>query len=158
MPAQIRKQSGFTLVELLVVISIIAILSVIGITVFSGVQKSARDARRRADIDSITKALEVNIDPAGKYGPLKDEFFASGKMPSDPIGPANGICGNQTPPQTSYDHECNYYSRSSNTPGYYSAPDGGLSVGSLSKVSQWTICAHLETGDYPRYYCKKSTQ
>ena len=37
---------GFTLVELLVVVAIIAVLSVIGITIFTGVQKNARDARR----------------------------------------------------------------------------------------------------------------
>ena len=58
---------GFTLVELLVVISIIAVLSVIGVTVFSGVQKSARDAKRRGDIDAISKALEVH------YGKCAEE-------------------------------------------------------------------------------------
>lgn len=102
-------QRGFTLVELMVVITIIAILSVVGVTVFSGVQKSARDTKRRVDIDAIAKALEVNKNPDGKYEPLKDEFFASGKLPIDPIGSSNAICGNQIPPQTTYDHECVYY-------------------------------------------------
>lgn len=53
-----KRSSGFTLVELMVVITIIAILSVVGVTVFSGVQKSARDAKRRADLDAIRLALE----------------------------------------------------------------------------------------------------
>lgn len=58
---------GFTLVELLVVISIIAILSVIGITIFSSAQKAARDAKRRADLKAIANALEQFKTATGNY-------------------------------------------------------------------------------------------
>lgn len=68
-----RKSSGFTLVELLVVISIIAILSVIGITVFTGVQKGARDAKRRGDMNAIAKALEIYKSQNNTYSPA-DSF------------------------------------------------------------------------------------
>ncbi len=61
------KKSGFTLVELLVVIAIIAILSVIGITIFSGIQESARDARRRGDLHAIQTALEIYRQKNGGY-------------------------------------------------------------------------------------------
>lgn len=94
------NKSGFTLVELLVVISIIAILSVIGITVFSGVQKSARDARRRVDINSIANAMEVNKTTAD-YSVPKTDQFAGGSIPHDPL--TNDIaaiasgCGNDMP-------------------------------------------------------------
>ncbi|OGE44257.1 hypothetical protein A3B45_01745 [Candidatus Daviesbacteria bacterium RIFCSPLOWO2_01_FULL_39_12] len=85
------KRSGFTLIELLVVISIIAILSVVGIVIFTGVLKSARDAKRRVDIDAITKAFEVKYSQAASYGnvdPYSDEnkqYFANG-APFDPKG------------------------------------------------------------------------
>lgn len=80
LPKSINNPSGFTLIELLVVISIIAILSVIGITIFTGVQKNARDAKRRGDVDAISKALEVNKTATG-YQLLNDNQFANGKIP-----------------------------------------------------------------------------
>lgn len=76
------NKKGFTLVELLVAVAIIAILATIGLTIFSTSQRDARDARRRADINSIAGALEVN-KAAGSYNLLKDENFSSGKIPVD---------------------------------------------------------------------------
>lgn len=85
------KSRGFTLIELLVVISIIAILSVVGFVSFQNVQKNAKDAKIKADLDAIKKAYEVNyiVDsthPQGAYQPLKNEMFASGKIPTQPNG------------------------------------------------------------------------
>lgn len=78
---------GFTLIELLVVVAIIAILSLIGLTLFSGVQKSARDAKRKGDIDAIAKALEANYSSAtATYPAPTDAMFASGGLPKDPNG------------------------------------------------------------------------
>ncbi len=85
LPKTLNNPAGFTLVELLVVISIIAILSVIGITIYSGVQKNARDARRRGDIDSISNAWETNhVNTSPFYPKLLPAWFASGAIPRDP--------------------------------------------------------------------------
>jgi prepilin-type N-terminal cleavage/methylation domain-containing protein len=53
-----NKGQGFTLFELLVSISIIAILTVVAIVSYSNAQKKARDARRIQDVDAVGKALE----------------------------------------------------------------------------------------------------
>lgn len=82
------RSAGFTLVELLVVITIIAILSVIGITVFTGTQKGARDTQRRGDVEAISKAFEVNATTgtATPYAVPQATWFASGGIPKDPQG------------------------------------------------------------------------
>ncbi|MBI2337848.1 type II secretion system protein [Candidatus Daviesbacteria bacterium] len=77
------KPKGFTLIELLVVISILAILSVVGMAVFAGVSKNARDAKRKADVDAMAKALEVKKTING-YTALTANDFSSGSLPRDP--------------------------------------------------------------------------
>lgn len=86
LPRTAKNLQGFTLIELLVVVAIIAILAVIGVTVFSGVQRNARDARRKADVSAIADALEAQKTPNTTTYPatVLANFFASGVIPADP--------------------------------------------------------------------------
>lgn len=52
------RSEGFTLIELLVAISIIGILSVIGITIYTSVQNNARTQATKATFDAIYKQIE----------------------------------------------------------------------------------------------------
>ena len=52
-------KSGFTLVELLVSITIIMVLTVTAVVNYGNAQKNARDAKRKADLEQIRAALEM---------------------------------------------------------------------------------------------------
>jgi len=62
-----KKNNGFTLVELLIVISIMGILTVIGMASFKTIQLKSRDARRKNDLNSISKALNMYYNDAGIF-------------------------------------------------------------------------------------------
>lgn len=61
------KKSGFTIVELLIVIVVIAILAAISIVAYNGIQQRGRDTQRSSDIANIKKALEVYRIHNGGY-------------------------------------------------------------------------------------------
>ncbi len=62
-----RHSRGFTLVELLVVISIMSILTVITVSQFTTAKQKARDVQRKADLSSVAKALELYLVDYGKF-------------------------------------------------------------------------------------------
>lgn len=74
------KKSGFTLVELLIVITILAILTVIGLTAYSSVQKSARDARRKDDLRALKVALDLYYQGHKQY-PITDWVYSNAAQP-----------------------------------------------------------------------------
>src|SRR5260221_10781429 len=86
-------QKGFTLVELMVTISIIAILTTIGLVVYTGVQAGARDAKRKGDMDAFSSAYETNYDAfntTGRYRALVATDFSGGAVPVDQINGSRG--------------------------------------------------------------------
>lgn len=156
----LNNLQGFTLVELLVVITIIAILSVVGLTIFSGVQRNARDTKRRADIDAIAKALEVNKTPNSTlYVLLAGTQFGGGVIPVD-----NGVNGTAT--------YCANITNAVAAPPAVPAtwtnaavngcPTGYTTVSATyptAATASWTVCALLETGTNPNnIYCRQSAQ
>lgn len=84
-----RTARGFTLIELMIVVAIIAILSTIGLTVYSGIQRGARDSKRQTDIQELQKALEqyyaINRTFPPNLSTLGATYFSSGAIPSDPL-------------------------------------------------------------------------
>lgn len=70
------KKNGFTLIELLVVMSIIAVLSGLSLFALRGTRESARDGRRKADLESIRSALEIYRSDCNYY----PDSLASGEQ------------------------------------------------------------------------------
>ena len=82
---QNNKQKGFTLIELLVVIAILAILAIIAATLYTGVQSRARDAKRKADITAMSRAMESNyVVGTGYPTTVQGSWFADQVIPSNP--------------------------------------------------------------------------
>lgn len=63
------KEKGFTLIELLVVMTIIAILAGLALVSYQGARKTARDGKRKADMETIRSALEMYRADNGEYPP-----------------------------------------------------------------------------------------
>jgi len=76
------RSKGFTLLELLVTISILSILATVGMGQYQTSQMKARDAQRKADLDNVARALEMYYNDYEAY-PLSD---ASGRIEVDGVG------------------------------------------------------------------------
>ncbi|HUC94570.1 MAG TPA: prepilin-type N-terminal cleavage/methylation domain-containing protein [Candidatus Saccharimonadales bacterium] len=58
---------GFTLVELLVVITILGILATVGLVAFTSAQTRGRDTERKSDLKQLSNALELYFSDHGSY-------------------------------------------------------------------------------------------
>lgn len=88
-----KQQRGFTLIELLVVATIIIVISAIGLVSFTNTGRSARDSKRRADLETVRQALvlyrsEEGSYPVGQFDAvvslLATEDYISNPTPVDP--------------------------------------------------------------------------
>lgn len=117
------KSKGFTLVELLVAISIIAIISGIGFMSLGAVQRSGRDAQRESDLRTIQSALQQYYADKNFYPVSNLDDLTTGtkkylkSVPEDPLeedygyiarssASATTTCSNTA---TNPSDKCHYY-------------------------------------------------
>lgn len=67
MLSKARKQDGFTIIELLIVIAIIGILATLVLTNFRGAQAKGRDTVRQNNLNSVFQKLEEYYNETGSY-------------------------------------------------------------------------------------------
>ncbi len=58
---------GFTVIELMVVVTIIAVLTLIGVASYTQTNKKARDGKRKADLEQVRSALVLYRTDTGSY-------------------------------------------------------------------------------------------
>lgn len=63
----IQKKNGYTIIELLVVITIIIILSALGFIAYGYANSIGRDSKRKSDIENLRSALEFYRADNGYY-------------------------------------------------------------------------------------------
>lgn len=121
------KQHGFTFIEILVSVTIIAVLLAIGVASYASVNRNARDAKRKSDLEQIRAALEQYRADNGSYPATGWQLSTSGSswltglvptyMDAVPVDPKNTGAGPTTNP---YGYVYAYWSTNycnNNSPG-----------------------------------------
>lgn len=141
-----RKNQGFTIVELLIVIIVIGILAGLVYTTFSGIQAKARDTERKTDVNSVHSQLESYFAQNGKYPTLanvNDSTFRTTNLKGldnealrDPKGAAGAFTLAAATSSSAY--------------GYVVTPSG-CDNGAGGDCTGYTLTATLEGGGtYPK--------
>jgi prepilin-type N-terminal cleavage/methylation domain-containing protein len=73
------RKNAFTLIELLVVISIMSILTIITVSQFISARIRSRDVARKADLNSLSKALQNYYVDYGEF-PAEDTIVWGGEF------------------------------------------------------------------------------
>ena len=87
------KQTGFTIVELLIVIVVIAILAAITIVAYNGIQQRAKEAEILTDLSYFSKKIELDQIDRGRYYTSNNELKSIKLRASNPGPGANNVMG-----------------------------------------------------------------
>lgn len=146
-----RSQGGFTVIELLVVVAIIALLSSVGLVATLQSRQKARDARRLSDMGQMGTGLELFFNANRGYPADQDaDGIPDGMTPTYLATfprfpePADGACIGLNHPSPVPPNKPSHQ--------YYYVPSGSpFSVGSVTLYPDYAyyFCIGRKTGDMP---------
>ena len=85
----IKKQEGFTLLELLIVIVIIGILALLIVPNVVSAPKKSRDTKRKTDLREVKNSLEAYRIDKGDYPADLNTLVTAGELKAVPADPKN---------------------------------------------------------------------
>jgi len=171
------NKKGFTIIELIVVIAIIAVLSGIVVGSVNKYQAKARDARRNVDMNTILKALTIfqtnngcmpitsgttcpgaigyvqaetyGFDWSSQGGDFLPFLVPSGILSKVPLDPINNMTGGDANGQYAYRYYCYTESTKSWNEGYT-----GLKLEYWKEAGGWARIAVVSGGSGSSFICK----
>ncbi len=81
------RQRGFTLLELMIVISILVILAMIAVGLYSKTVLAAKEATLKQDLHTMNRMLDQYAADKGKLPQSLEDLVGAGYMPEIPIDP-----------------------------------------------------------------------
>ncbi len=142
-------KKGFTLIEVLVVIAIIATLSGIIYASFNGTRAQSRDQKRVSDIHELQLVLEQYFNAFHYYPPDIHDLIVKGYIASIPSTPSNYSSYNYFPiTQTNGSTFCTSYqlwTKLETTSSYLASKKGFNSSSLPASPTQLFACGNLGT-------------
>jgi general secretion pathway protein G len=87
-PGPVRAESGFTLIELIIVVAIIGILATIAMPAMTNAPQRAKEAVLKEDLFQMRSCIDQYLADHGEYPGSLEELVEAGylrKIPVDPI-------------------------------------------------------------------------
>lgn len=81
-------RQAFTLIEIIVSVTIIMVLTAIGVVSYVSINKNARNAKRRGDIEQIRSALEMYRSDNGYYPARNATMGLATNLLTNPVTPS----------------------------------------------------------------------
>lgn len=141
-----KKNLGFTLVELLVVISVIGILASIVLVSFTGSQKQARDTQRRSDLKQYQLALEAFANKGGGLYPQRPTTSSADTTLCSDLGLTTCPSDPRETKDATFDYK--YQSDGAIDDGTAAATKYVLwgKIENVTSTTYWVVCSNGKTG------------
>jgi prepilin-type N-terminal cleavage/methylation domain-containing protein len=155
-----KSRSGFTLIEVLVTVLIIAILASVTVIAFNKIQQDTRDNTRQGNVAIITDALERYYNKNGEYPSVRSVVnnfpentgtvvaaklgidISALKMPRMPASATNSLYSNATPTN---DYVSYIASSDVNNTPCQDSPTGGCDSFTLKYIKETGVTVTIES-------------